>query len=54
MNDSIGDAPAASDVVVEEEQDMILETLIVFAGVTGDQELLCYLWDNVARRIRDS
>ena len=33
---------------------MILETLVVFAGATGDQELLCPLQENVARTIRES
>ncbi len=37
MNDSIADAPAAGDVVVDEYGDVILETLVVFAGVTGYQ-----------------
>jgi hypothetical protein len=34
--------------------DVLLETLVVFAGATGDQELLCPLQENVARTIRES
>jgi hypothetical protein len=38
----------------ESEADPILDALLDCANVTGDQALLCRLWENVARSIRAS
>jgi hypothetical protein len=56
VDDGLADAAAASDdiVVDESEADPILDGLLDCADVTGDQALLCRLWENVARSIRAS
>jgi hypothetical protein len=56
VDDGLADAAAASDdiVVDESEADPILDALLDCANVTGDQALLCCLWENVARSIRAS
>jgi hypothetical protein len=38
--------------IKEEEANLILETLLDCAGVSGDQELLNCFWENVARSIQ--
>ena len=55
-DDAISDdtADPGDEVVDESEADQILDTLLDCAGVAGDQELLCRLWENVARSIRAS
>jgi hypothetical protein len=54
-DDGIGDDVAPGDTVVEEEEaNPILETLLDCAGVSGDQDLLNRLWENVARSIQES
>jgi hypothetical protein len=56
VDDGLADAAAASDdiVVDESEANPILDVLLDCADVTGDQALLCHLWENVARSIRAS
>jgi hypothetical protein len=56
VDDGLANAAAASeDIVVDEsEADPILDALLDCADVTGDQALLCRLWENVARSIRAS
>ncbi len=54
-DDDIGDDAVPGDIVVkEEEANPVLESLLDCAGVSGDQELLNCLWENVARSIQKS
>jgi hypothetical protein len=52
-DDDIGDDAAPGNIVIEEEEaNLILEMLLDCAGISGDQELLSCLWENVARSIQ--